>query len=94
MGKVRVFELARELNMQSKDLVNLLNELGVKAKNHMSSIDENAARYVMRKYGPDAEGAKPGVEQEDRKVAGPAQPAQAQKAAPSRKRAAVSPEGP
>ena len=37
----------------------------------MSSIDENAARYVMRKYGPDAEGAKPGVEQEDRKVAGP-----------------------
>lgn len=86
MGKVRVFELARELNMQSKDLVNLLNELGVKAKNHMSSIDENAARYVMRKYGPDAEGAKPGVEQEDRKVAGPAQPAQAQKAAPARKR--------
>ncbi|MDD2200870.1 MAG: translation initiation factor IF-2 [Firmicutes bacterium] len=86
MGKVRVFELARELNMQSKDLVNLLNELGVKAKNHMSSIDENAARYVMRKYGPDAEGAKPGVEQEDRKAKGPAQPAQAQQAAPAKKR--------
>jgi len=31
--------------------VDLLNELGVHAKNHMSAIDENAANYVIRKYG-------------------------------------------
>ena len=52
--------------MPSKDLVDLLNELGVHAKNHMSAIDENAANYVMRKYGPDAqkEGAKPASTQD------------------------------
>ncbi len=59
MAKVRVFELAKDLDMPSKDLVSLLNELGVKAKNHMSAIDENAARYVMRKFGPEARGAQP-----------------------------------
>ncbi|HON41668.1 MAG TPA: translation initiation factor IF-2 [Bacillota bacterium] len=63
MAKVRVFELAKELDMPSKDLVTLLNELGVKAKNHMSAIDENAARYVMRKYGPDAKKAESPGEQ-------------------------------
>ena len=51
MAKVRVFDLAKQLNMPSKDLVDLLNELGVHAKNHMSAIDENAANYVIRKYG-------------------------------------------
>ena len=64
MAKVRVFELAKELDMPSKDLVTLLNELGVKAKNHMSAIDENAARYVMRKYGPDAKKAESTGEQQ------------------------------
>ncbi|NLM64164.1 MAG: translation initiation factor IF-2 [Firmicutes bacterium] len=82
MAKVRVFELAKELNMPSKDLVALLNDLGVKAKNHMSAIDENAARYVMRKYGPEARGAQPGKDQAqpaasgDRQAAGRAPSAQ------------------
>ncbi|HAI87399.1 MAG TPA: translation initiation factor IF-2 [Firmicutes bacterium] len=68
MAKVRVFELAKELDMPSKDLVTLLNELGVKAKNHMSAIDENAARYVMRKFGPESQKA------EDQKDASAAPP--------------------
>ena len=72
MAKVRVFELAKELNMPSKDLVALLNDLGVKAKNHMSAIDENAARYVMRKCGPEARGAQPGRTRRSRPHRGPA----------------------
>ncbi len=75
MAKVRVFELAKELDMPSKDLVTLLNELGVKAKNHMSAIDENAARYVMRKYGPDAKKAgSPGEQAAQDQGEGPTAP--------------------
>ncbi|MGI6131633.1 MAG: translation initiation factor IF-2 [Bacillota bacterium] len=75
MAKVRVFELAKELDMPSKDLVVLLNELGVKAKNHMSAIDENAARYVMRKYGPDAKKAEsPSGQQAQDQAEAPAAP--------------------
>lgn len=90
MAKVRVFELAKELDMPSKDLVTLLNELGVKAKNHMSAIDENAARYVMRKYGPDAKkaespGEQPTQDQAEAPTAPPADlPRAAAKAEPAR----------
>ncbi len=58
MGKVRVFELSKMINMPSKDLVDLLNSLGVPTANHMSAIDDNAAKYVLRKYGPNAEKEK------------------------------------
>ncbi len=58
MAKVRVFELSKLINMPSKDLVDLLNSLGVPTANHMSAIDENAAKYVLRKYGPDADKEK------------------------------------
>ena len=62
MSKVRVFELAKELDMPSKDLVDLLNELGVRTKNHMSAIEQNAADYVKRKYGPDADKTPEGTD--------------------------------
>ncbi len=90
MGKVRVFELSKQVNIPSKDLVDLLNSLGVPTANHMSAIDENAAKYVLRKYGPDAEkeksappkqksrsqAGKPSAQQTQDKTAGQARLAQ------------------
>ena len=45
MSKIRVYELAKELRVPSKVLINvLMDEFGVEVKNHMSVIeDENAA---------------------------------------------------
>ncbi|MFP4037907.1 MAG: translation initiation factor IF-2 N-terminal domain-containing protein, partial [Desulfobacteraceae bacterium] len=40
MAKVRVYELARELNMESKVLVDKLLAGGIKIKNYMSTLDE------------------------------------------------------
>jgi translation initiation factor IF-2 len=42
MAKVRVYELARELNMDSKELVEKLNGGGMTVKNYMSTLDETA----------------------------------------------------
>lgn len=42
MAKVRVYELARELNMDSKDLVEKLLNGGVNIKNYMSTLDETS----------------------------------------------------
>jgi len=42
MAKVRVYELAKELNMESKDLVEKLIASGVNIKNYMSTLDEEA----------------------------------------------------
>ena len=40
MAKVRVYELAKELNMDSKALVEKLKTGGLEIKNYMSALDE------------------------------------------------------
>ncbi len=46
MGKKRVFELAKELNMKSKALIAKLTELGIEVANHMSALSENDEEKV------------------------------------------------
>lgn len=55
MSKVRVYELARELDLESKILVDFLIELGADVRNHMSTIDEDIAEMVREHYSPDEE---------------------------------------
>lgn len=43
MAKVRVYELAKELNMESKVLVEKLKAGGLNIKNYMSTLDEESA---------------------------------------------------
>src|SRR4030042_1684369 len=40
MAKVRVYELAKELSMDSKELVEKLKTGGIPVKNYMSTLDE------------------------------------------------------
>ena len=40
MAKIRVYELARDLNMTNKVLIDRIRELDISIKNHMSSIDD------------------------------------------------------
>ena len=45
MGKMKVHELAKELNMQSKELVDKLVELKYDVKSHLSVLeDEDVAK--------------------------------------------------
>lgn len=46
MAKVRVYELARELDMSNTDLMERIRDLGVQVKGHMSSLDEQQAQLV------------------------------------------------
>jgi len=43
---VRVHELAKELNLSSKETIALLSKVGISASTHMSLIDEHRARIV------------------------------------------------
>lgn len=47
MVKVRVYELARDLGINSKKLITVLRELNVDVKNHMSTMEEDVAKRVM-----------------------------------------------
>ncbi len=44
MAKVRVYELANELNIDNKELVDRLKAGGMSVKNHMSTLDEGDVR--------------------------------------------------
>ena len=49
MGKIKVHELAKKLGVSSKDIVDKATELGIEAKNHLSSMEEDDAKKIEAK---------------------------------------------
>ena len=47
MSKVRVHELAKGLNLQSKELINIISGLGVDVKSHMSILEGKDLEIVI-----------------------------------------------
>ena len=54
MGNVRVFNLARDLNLPSQEVIERLRKLGVEVKTASSSIDEDTADKLKRALKIDA----------------------------------------
>lgn len=50
MPRLRVYELAKKLNMSTKDLLQELEELGLDVKNHMSYIDEETVKLLLELF--------------------------------------------
>ena len=50
MSKTRVHELAKQLNVNSKDLMEKLEEFGIEANSHMSTISEDDAALIIEYY--------------------------------------------
>jgi len=48
MAKIRVHELAKKLNVTSKELLVKLAELGVEAKNHASIVDDSITPKLLK----------------------------------------------
>jgi translation initiation factor IF-2 len=55
VNKIRIYELAKELDLKSKDVVDFLNDLGADVTNHMSSIDEDIANMLREHFAPETE---------------------------------------
>lgn len=53
MTKMRVHELAKELGMENKELIDLLHKKNVEVSNHMSSIEDNIAMRSEKKKTQD-----------------------------------------
>lgn len=55
MAKIRVYELAKELKISSKELMELMAEMGFAVKNHMSALEDEVVEQVRDSLGgPDA----------------------------------------
>ena len=92
MAKIRVYELAKELGKDNKEMENLIRGLGVEIKGVMSTLDDDQAQAVRRHI---SSGSSPRREPERRgppasptspSSVGPPSPAQAPAAAVIRRR--------
>ena len=101
---VRVHELAKELNLSSKDTIALLSKVGISASTHMSVIDQHRAQIVKgvllgnlakaaKTHKPVPKGAGNGAAASTKTAPKPSAPAQ-QAAAPQATASTVAPAKP
>ncbi|MDW7650594.1 MAG: translation initiation factor IF-2 [Bacillota bacterium] len=57
MAKTRVYELAKELDVPSKRIIDLLSDIGFEVKNHMSVVEDEAVKRI--KYQLTGKGEPP-----------------------------------
>ncbi|HQD51496.1 MAG TPA: translation initiation factor IF-2 N-terminal domain-containing protein, partial [Defluviitaleaceae bacterium] len=53
LSKVRVYEIAKKLNISSKELIEVLEDFGIKVHSHMSSLEDEEAQLIMEYYSTD-----------------------------------------
>ena len=58
MEKIKIHELAKKLNLNSKDILEKASSLGIDAKSHLSSITEEEAKKIEKAMGKNMEKEK------------------------------------
>ena len=55
MAKIRVYDLAKELGRSSNELVDVLKDMGLDVKNHMSTMEESQVNWVKKQLSNKAD---------------------------------------
>ena len=53
MAVVRIFQIAKELNISHTDIVDFLNKKGLDVKSHMSPVDDEVRSLIMSEFSKD-----------------------------------------
>ncbi|MFT8392522.1 MAG: translation initiation factor IF-2 [Liquorilactobacillus ghanensis] len=79
MGKKRIYQLAKELNISSKEVIAAAKERGFSVRNHMSTLGENEERQLRESLRPNknktSQSAKKTVNEKKVRSAKPVKPA-------------------
>ena len=80
LNKIRIYELAKELGVQSKELIAAAKELNINVNNHMSSLEDSEASAIKKhlKKDDNVETPKPIQAQQPKKRTLPQKPQQPQ----------------
>ncbi len=57
MAKMKIYEIAKSLNIKSGELVKALNDNGFEAKSHNSNIEDDAIGFILKHFAPKKEAA-------------------------------------
>ena len=47
MGKIKLYDIAKELNLTSKEVLEIAKQLNIEAKSHLSSVSEEDAKRIQ-----------------------------------------------
>ena len=50
MGKIKIYEIAKKLNLTSKEVLEMAQKLNIDAKSHMSGVDEEEAKKIEKSF--------------------------------------------
>ena len=50
MGKVKIYDIAKKLNLTSKEVLERAEMLKIEAKSHLSNIDEEDAKKIEESF--------------------------------------------
>ena len=59
MSKKRIYQIAHELDVSSKEVISAAKKNGIKVGNHMSMLDENEEQTVKKSLGKGASRKRP-----------------------------------
>ena len=46
LGKIKIYEIAKKLDLASKEIVEMAKKLNIEVKNHMSTVSEEEAQKI------------------------------------------------
>lgn len=46
LGKIKIYDIAKKLNLTSKEILEVANKLKIDAKSHLSGIEEHEAKAI------------------------------------------------
>ena len=51
LGKIKIHEIAKELGVNSKEVIAKANELGIQVTSHLSAVEEDVANQIKEVFG-------------------------------------------
>ena len=51
LGKIKIHEIAKKLNLTSKEVLDIANKLNIEAKSHLSGVEEEEAKRIEEAIG-------------------------------------------
>ena len=50
MAKIKIYEIAKELNVDNKSVIDVANKIGLSVKSHLSAIEEAEAKKIRDSF--------------------------------------------
>ena len=67
MGKIKIHEIAKKLNLTSKEVLDIANKLNIEAKSHLSGVEEEEAKRIEEALTKKMTGTKKSTDNKEAK---------------------------